>query len=401
MASTRRWATFLGARAIFARHRLIALCVFVGLLGSFTLQEVVPQYGVERLHKRRGKWQDHPSFLVGDCPYYRATLLSLLKDQDLDLKNNIERRQYPPSSNVAKGERGEWYPKHTILMPIAAMPFYALWHDRGLLVFNLVQLGLILMLIWYGARRYTSTALATALTLYYGFGTCLRASAYNFAPDLFSTLLVMAGVVALLFRRAALAGVLLGFAVWAKWTNVVFLPLAGVFMLSLRERRPVLRFGACAALPLAGLFALNQHMFGSAFVTPYDRVLIQHKGKLVLEASHRTFFNEPFWPGLWAQLTDPHLGLFVGCPAVLLAPLGAALLLRRAPREAGLITLAALLQLAVFAKYEQWWASSYGPRFLLTSVALSALLVAPLLQQLFAGYGAGQALRSRPLRDQA
>jgi hypothetical protein len=386
----------LFSRAIFSRQRLIALCVFVGLLGGITLQEVVPQYHVERLHKRGGKWQDHPSFLVGDCPYYRATLLSLLNDHDLDLKNNIERRQYAPSSNVAQGLRGEWYPKHTILMPIAATPFYVVWRDRGLLVFNLLQLNLVLMLIWYGARRYTSTALATALTLYYAFGTCLRGSAYNFAPDLFSTLLVLGGVVALLFRRATLAGLLLGFAVWAKWTNVVFLPLAGVYLLSLRQLRPVLRFSACAALPLAGLFALNQHMFGSPFITPYDRVLIREKGKLVLEASHRTFFNEPFWSGLWTQLTDPNLGLFVGCPAMLLAPLGAALLMRRAPLEAALITLATLTQLAVFAKYEQWWASSYGPRFLLTSVALSALLVAPLLQRLFTRYSAGAALSSKP-----
>lgn len=381
-------------RAQLTRQRVIGLCLFVGLMVGLTLQEVVPQYHVERLRKRGGKWQDHPSFLVGDCPYYRATLLSLLADHDLDLKNNLERRQYAPSSNVAQGERGEWYPKHTILMPISAIPFYKLWRDRGLLIFNLTQLSLVLMLIWQGARRYTSTAVATALTLYCGFGTCLRASAYNFAPDIYSTLLVLGGVVALLSRRAALGGMILGFAVWAKWTNLVFLPVAGLFVLCLRQPKPVLRFGVCAALPIAGLLALNQHMFGSPFVTPYDRVLIREHGKMVLEASHRTFFNEPFWSGLWTQLTDPNLGLFVGCPAVLLAPFGAALLFRRAPLEAGLITLATLAQLAVFAKYEQWWASSYGPRFLLTSVALSALLVAPLLQKLFTGYSAGVTARS-------
>ena len=375
------------------RTRLIALTLFIGLAAGITLQEVLPQYHVEHLRKRGGNWRDHPSFLVGDCPYYRATLLSLLKDQDLDLKNNIERKQYQFSSNVSQGLRGEWYPKHTILMPLAALPFYALWHDRGLLTFNVVQLCLVLMLIWYGARRYTSTALATALTLYYGFGTCLRASAYNFAPDLFSTLLVVAGVVALLSRRAALGGLILGFGVWAKWTNAVFLPVAGLYVLSWRELRPALRFGLAAALPLAGLFALNHHMFGSPFVTPYDRVLIREHGKMVLEASHRTFFNMPFWSGLWVQLTDTHLGLIVGCPAVLLSPLGAALLLRRVPLEGALITLSTLAQLAIFAKYEQWWTSSYGPRFLLTSVALSALLVAPVLQRLFAGYGAGKSAR--------
>jgi len=394
----RPWAFI---RAVLSRHRLIALFVFVGLLVGLTLQEVMPQYHVDRLRKRGGRWQDHPSFLVGDCPYYRATLLSLLRDGDLDIKNNFERRQYQASSFVSQGLRGEWYPKHPVLMPAAALPFYVIGRDRGLLAFNLVQLSLLLMLVWYGSRRYTSTALATALTLYYGFGTCLRASAYNFAPDLFSSLLSMGAIMALLSRRAALAGFLLGLAVWSKWTNLTFLPVLGLYLLLRREMLPMLRFGACAALPLAGLLALNQHMFGSPWTTPYDRVLVREHGKMVLEASHRTFFNEPFWSGLWTQLSDQHLGLFVGCPAVLLAPFGAALLLRRAPLDALLIGGCALAQLATFAKYEQWWASSYGPRFLLTTIALSALLAAPLLQRLFTGHAAGPAPRDErytPLR---
>lgn len=378
-------------RAALSRHRLIALGVFLGLLVGLTLQEVWPQYSVERLRKRGGRWQDHPSFMVGDCPYYRATLLSILQDGDLDIKNNFERRQYQASSFVSQGLRGEWYPKHPVLMPVAAIPFYVIGRDRGLLAFNLVQLGLLLMLIWYGARRYTSTALATALTVYYAFGTCLRASAYNFAPDVFSTLLTMGGLMALLSRRAALGGLLLGLACWAKWTNVVFLPVAGMYLLLRREGRPLLAFGIMVALPLAALFVLNQHMFGDPFLTPYDRVLVREHGQLVLEPSHRNFFNEPFWGGLWTQLSDKNLGLFVGCPAVLLAPLGSWLLLRRAPLETFLIAGSALVQLATFAKYEQWWASSYGPRFLLTTLALSGLLLAPVLQRLFTGHSAGAA----------
>ena len=303
-----RVLTFI--RASLPRPRLIAALLFVGLAGSLTLQEVTPQYSVDRLRHRGGQWQNHPSFLVGDCPYYRATLLSLLKDQDLDIKNNIERKQYNSSGNVALGLRGEWYPKHTILMPITALPFYAIWNDRGLLAFNISQLCLILTLIWYGSRRYTSTALATGLTLYYAFGTCLRVTAYNFAPDLFSTLLVLGGLVALLSRRTALGGLLLGFSLWAKWTNAVFLPIAGLYVLSFREWRPVLRFCICVALPLAGLLALNHHMFGSPFVTPYDRVLVRAHRKMVLEASHRTFFNNPFWSGNWTRPQSP-LGLFV------------------------------------------------------------------------------------------
>jgi hypothetical protein len=198
-------------------------------------------------------------------------------------------------------------------------------------------------------------------------------------------LLVTAAFVALLYRHAPLAGVLLGLAIWSKWTNIVFLPLPGLFLLQRRDLRSFIGYGIAAALPIAGLLLLNQHMFGSPFITPYDHVLIREHGKFVIQPSHRTFFNMPFWDGLWTQLTDKQLGLFEACPPILLAPLGAFLLARRAPAEALLLFGACAAQLATFAKYEQWQAASYGPRFLLSVVTLGALLVAPVLDRLFVG----------------
>jgi hypothetical protein len=355
--------------------------VLVGL----TLHEIVPQYHVRHLHKRGGNWQDEPSFLIGDCPWYRTTLLSLLHDGDLDLKNNFERKQYSPGTAVAQGQRGEWYPKHTILMPIAALPFYAVARDRGLLVFNVVQISLLVTLMWFGARRYTSMTLATAIALWFAFGTMLRPAAYNFAPDVFSSLLVTGGLLAVMSERAVLAGLLLGLAVWSKWTNVVFLPLPGLYLLMRRDFPRVVQFGIAAVVPILGLLALNYHMFGDALVTPYDRVLVQAGKKLVLEPSHRTFFNVPFWTGLWEQLTDKELGLIVACPPLLLTPIGAYLMARRAPADAVLIFGACVAQLAAFAKYEQWSAASYGPRFLMTVVALAPWLVAPVVARVFSG----------------
>ena len=366
------------------RHCVLAAVLFLVLVLFYALLEVLPQYSVERLRKRGDKWQDHPSFLIGDCAYYRAALLSMWKDHDLDLRNNLQVKQYSPSENVALGERGEWYPKHPIAMSFAAIPFYALARDRGLITFNLVQLSALLLLIWYGARRYTTTALATALVFCFGFGTMMRLAAYNFAPDVFSTLLVVAGLVANLYGRALLGGLCLGFAVWAKWTNLVFVPLPALFYLAGWDWRAAIRYTLAAALPIAALLSLNYHMFGSPFTTPYDRVLIRHHGKLVIEASHHTFFTQPFWWGLQDQLFDPQMGLVVACPPCVLVPLGAALLARRFPAEALLLVSACAAQLAVFAKYDQWRESSYGPRFLMTVVALSALLVAPALERLFA-----------------
>lgn len=377
-------------RRLRASRTLLPMLVFGGVLLGLGVLEVLPRYQAEHLRERGGGRHDDASFLAGDGPYYRATVISLIEDHDLDLKNNVAVDLDPPSAAVALGESGAWYPKHAILMPIAAIPFYLVARDEGLLAFNLVQLSALLLLMWFGARRYTSELLAAAVTFWFAFGTMLHAAAYNFAPDVFSTLLVVAGLLATLSERAWLSGLLLGFAVWSKWTNAVFLPLPAIQLLWCRDHRRFGSFVLGAALPIGGVLCLNQHMFGSPFITPYDRVLVMQHGQMLLEPSNRGFFRVPFWSGLWTQLSDENVGLLVACPPVALAPFGAALLARRAAAEAFTIAGACVAQLATFAKYELWNASAYGPRFLLTVVALSALLVAPLVDRVSRRLSAGR-----------
>jgi hypothetical protein len=378
---TTRWLAALRAR--WSRVPAIAIALAAISIAGWTLLEVVPRYGVER-HRHEGPGRlDHPTFLVGDCPYYRAILVSLLQDRDLEVENNLAVQRYPMSSNVSRGRHGQLYPKHPILLAVVALPFYAVAGDAGLLAFNLVQLGALVVVMWIGARRYASNLIAFALMLWFAFGTVLRAAAYNFAPDVLSSLLVAGGVVALLYGRCLPAGLLLGLSVWAKASNAIFLPVVVAALAVRRDWRALGRFGAAAALPIAGLLGLNWHMFGSPFVTSYDRVLVARNQRWVLEPSHRTFFTAPFWRGLWTQLTHPTLGLVPAAPPVLLAVPGLALLGWRHRADAVLVGGACLAPLALFAKYEQWSASSYGPRFLLSVVALSALPAAAVLAFVF------------------
>lgn len=385
------WTARLGA-ALSGRiglAALLALCVSLGL----TLHEVLPRYQVVPQKQQGELWQDHPTFLLGDCVYYRATVLSLLADGDLDLANNLARKQYSPSSNVSQGRNGEWYPKHPVLMPLCATPFYWALGDVGLLVFNLLALTALALCLWAGARRCASEPIALAVVLWFVFGTMLRPRAYNFSPDVFSSLWILLSFLALFSGRTAAAGGLLGLALGAKWTNAVFFPLVGAYFLVRRDWRGGLRCALGAAPFVLAWLALNWHMFGSPWVTPYDRVLVLAGGEWVLEPSHRSFFGVPFWTGLWEQLTDRQLGLLTGCPPILLAPFGVYWLARRRPAEALLVGGACLAQLATFAKYELWRATLNGPRFLLTAVALSAWLVAPALEMMVAG------LRARAVKE--
>jgi len=378
---TRRFAD--AARALWARTPVVAIALAVIVLFGWTLNEVVPRYGVDR-HRHEGPGRlDRPTFLVGDCVYYRATLVSLLEDGDLDVMNNLVAQSFPLPSNVARGRNGAFYPKHSVLLAVAALPFYVVAGDTGLLAFNLAQLCALVLVMWLGARRYAPDAVVFPLMVWFAFGTLLRPVAYNFSPDVLSTLLVAGAIVALLYERGATAGVLLGLALWAKWTNAVFVPVALAALAARRDGRALLRFGVAAAVPVLALLGLNWHMFGSPFVTPYDRVMVVERSRWVIEPSHRTFFTVPFWRGLWTQLTDARMGLVFAAPPFLLALPGFVALYRRARGDALVVGVACAAQLAMFAKYDQWNVSSYGPRFLLSVVALSALPAAAALAFVF------------------
>jgi len=75
MSRATRWLGELRARLARTPRAAVALAV-VTLLG-WTLVEVVPRYAVERHRGEAPGRLDHPTFLIGDCPYYRATLVSL------------------------------------------------------------------------------------------------------------------------------------------------------------------------------------------------------------------------------------------------------------------------------------------------------------------------------------
>lgn len=330
----------------------------------------------------------HPTYLDGDCFWYRATIVSLLSDGDLDLRNNVPvmypkmgaRPVFPPESDVALGANGAWYPKHPLLLSIAALPFYAAAGDLGLLGFNLLQLTALLVVAFHLLRRVASERVALGMTFWLALGTQLLPGAYNFSPDILSTLLVVGGYLALVSRKAAIAGALLGLACCARWSNVILLPMASLFVLHGFTRRDWLAFAVPLGACLLALGGLNAWMFDSAFVTPYDRVIGSFRnGVPVLEVSHRAMFDAPFWSGLWTQLTDGRTGLLVSGPHVVLAPLGLVLLWRRNRADTLLLVGICLALVAFFAPYRPWQASNIGHRFLMTVVVLSALPVALLV----------------------
>ena len=168
----------------------------------------------------------------------------------------------------------------------------------------------------------------------------------------------------------------------ARWSNVVVLPIASLYVLHEFTRRDWLAFAAPLLACLLALAAQNAWMFGSPWVTPYDRVIGSFRnGEPVLELSHRAMFDEPFLAGLWAQLTDRSMGLVVSGPHILFAPLGLVLLWRRNRADTLLLAGMCLALVVLFAPYGLWRESKFGHRFLMTVVVLSALPAALVLSE--------------------
>jgi len=326
---------------------------------------------------------DGGPYLRGDCPYYLATAQSLWSDHDLDLSNQLPPPLSLHSGDVALDVHSRLVPKHPIWMPLVSMPLVVLLGAPGALVFNLMSLGLLLALLFELARRSAEpwpAMIAVSLT---GALSFLPHYAYNYSPDVFLTVLLTAALVLLPHDRGQssgrhlAAGLLIGMLLTARPSFVVALPA-----LPLLAGRPLRRTLPWAALGTAGpvlvWMALNTHLFGGPLVTSYDRIAELTFQGMTLH-SHRADFTLPLIDGLKGQLLDPDKGLLPTSAISLISLLGLPLLLRRSWRMGVYVTATSLGLLLLFSKYRLWPASHHGNRFLMPLVALAALPLACLV----------------------
>ena len=324
-----------------------------------------------------------PTVLAGDGPYYRAALLSIVRDRDLDVRNQFEMVSYAAASNASLGAGGQWYPKHPVLLPVLSAPFFMAAGDRGLLAFNVAQLAALAAVMWLLSRRFATALAASAATLVFMLGTMLRPAAYNWSPDVLATLVTMAALLALVAHRMVLAALLLALAVWAKVPNIVLVPIVAAYAFYTSTRRESERFVVSLAIGLGVIGLWNWALFGSPIVTSYDRVIAGIvKGQAVLEPSHRTFFDVGLAQGMWTQITDRRMGLLASAPPLLAALLGLWALFQRHAAAAWLIGALMAAQILTFGSYRLWDQSNFGHRFLLTVIALGAIPFATLIDSL-------------------
>jgi glycosyl transferase family 87 len=326
-------------------------------------------------------------YLSGDAPYYLTIGHSILYDGDLRLNNQLLNDAVTHSRRFAIGRDGAWYPKHPILMPLVSLPFLWAWGPPGALLFNVIQLAAALVLAQAIASRFARRGVALAATWLIALLSVVPQFAYNYSADVFSTVIVLAMILAWLGGRSFSCGLLGGLALWAKLTNGVFW-LACACGLALERARHRLAPTLAAwvvgvAIGIAPFLALNAFMFGSPLTTGYDRIFVYEQSGAGDAGLHscRGDFDQPVVEGLRGLLLDPKHGLLRNSPVVLLALLGVAPALGRRRHETVLLLGASLALLLMMSKYRlSMEGSPNATRFLLVIVFLAAAPLACLIE---------------------
>jgi hypothetical protein len=255
----------------------------------------------------------------------------------------------------------------------------ALWFGAKLAASLLVALSAAF--VFLTARRFLAAPWAAALALAYGLGTAVwSTSSQTLWQHPASEAFMAAGIFFLVRARgsardAALSGAALAAAVACRPTSAILAAAAAVYLLVV-DRRAFAAL-ALAAAPLAALLAAyNAHHLGSILrfgQTEASAMVAQFK------TGSSDVWQTPLHIGIAGVLASPSRGLLVFSPWLAFAVPGAVLAWRRRELEVlRPVSIAALLVLAVEARWFDWWGGwSYGWRRVVDLAPLCALLAAP------------------------
>lgn len=335
------------------------------------------------------------SISQGDCFPARFLPLILLRHGTLyldPLAGAVSRNHPTPYWIVAlpDGRKASLYP---VVTPILVAPLYLPavlylnargWTEPRLSALAEVMeklaasfvASLAAAVLYLGLRRRAPERLALALALLFAFGTNTWTTSsqalWQHGPG---ELLVAAALWAVTgpAKRwpVLLAGLCLGLLPANRPPDLIlalgFLPWAWVWA---RGRR-LLLLAAGSAVALAAL-AYNLSVFGD----PRGGY-----GVAVFAQGYAQFFDRPLLSGSAGLLVSPARGLFVYAPFLLLLPLAAARIFRRAePRLLALgLALAVALQVVFYARTDWRGGYSWGPRFLTDALPILVWLLVPAL----------------------
>lgn len=345
------------------------------------------------------------TFTKYDPGWMVRTVMSIVEDGDLDLRNQLGNDPKRASDQTSQGVAGEWYPVHEYLMPILTVPFYVLLGINGCLVFNILVVILLMLALYHLCNRHADCQSSFTAVVLTAFPTLFLEYSYSYSLDVFSAFALVLAYLLAVRNRFFLAGLAWGFAVYARLANCVtavgflpFLIMAGwsghrrmqgapSITTPFKQGGPVARFLLGGLGPGSCYLLGNWWMFGSPFVTSYDRWQHFVDGHPVINTL-RSGFTCPVIERLPKVLLDTQSGLLIGGPLIIVAVgYGIHSLWREARDEAILMILTCGATIALFSKYCEGHPGTPGNRYLMPVVALCAIPLALALRNCFFKHG--------------
>lgn len=375
-----------------SRLRLLVFCL---LLGAYLLV-YVPQ----------------PNSADGDAVLAVAANLTRHGSPDI---NSIAQADWllplPASRMGAFGADGTLYAKKSPTPSLLLLPFVALsdalpWTSTRAtaMLFNPLVTALTGALLYSLLRRldYRPRA-ALTVALVYGLATFAVVYVKTLFGEALAALLILLAVYALHRYRAGrhardllVAGSALGLLLGVNLVYAVIGAVVGIFMLIAfgsagassmsRDRfKDVLQAGLILSAPIVVavvlLGAYNLWRFGDLFSSGYH--FAEGEG-----------FTRPLLTGLYGLFVSPFRGVFWYNPVLIAALPGWVLLRRRDSYTASLTAALVLAQALMFAGWWSWHGGIvWGPRFLLPTLPLIAVWLAPLVAWVLRSLDAGSRRR--------
>lgn len=333
------------------------------------------------------RWQPgYPGWLGGDGWSYLRTL-DLMVGGDLDARAVVPVEAFDnlraQDSHWALGQRGEWFPLRTLLLPLLALPFYVVGGVYGLLAFNVLLCFLLVWLVYrWGMRGFSDEAALLGALVYLAAGPVTHYS-YNFSSDVLGAVLVLAALVrwrTYHWWRLVESGALAGLACWVRPTYAVVIIALASWGWSLRWYcreywDEAARFILGAVLALLPLALWNWWAFGAPWVSSYDRVVVITAGVLGTDSS-AAHFTRPLLDSLWEVLVGHPTMSVLRCVPWLPVFLWWCVAGGVGWVQRGALAATVVAPILVLATYEWWDASSVWNRFWLMPGAVSSLALA-------------------------
>lgn len=338
---------------------------------------------------------DKREIISGDSVHALLTTVSLIKDHDLNLKNNYDRKDYEsfyhtplPDRQIWTNTKGEELPLHPPGLSVLLMPAYALGQRLGAELFMGFLTSLLVLNLFLLIKQVTSSDKSALIV-----STILGLSApiIYFSPQIYREI-----PVALIFVfsirqildwsktptwKILLTGFLLAFIPWLHTKYLISsLPLIGIVLFLQRNdiKKNLFQNPKLLSLILPTVFSLLAIIY--FYLSNYGSLWAAGTGN-----ANEQFIGFPL-AGWLGMLLDQKKGLFFNAPIYILAFLGIALHYNKLKRETLIIMAVFLPQYLLSGLHHSWDDWSPPDRYLTAFVPLLSVYLGYFLLEFKKGW---------------